>query len=134
MRFLSFFLFVAVFLLGLGVFYTPVMAQGPAEVQLINPLGGSEENPAGIARQQGSESSQAIISELAARIIKGILGLVGSLSLSVFMYGGCLWLTSAGEAAKVKSGWQAMIYASVGLFVIFGAYAILSTVIRGVTS
>lgn len=41
------------------------------------------------------------INDFAARIIN-ILGLVGTISLVLFIYGGLIWMTSAGSADKVK--------------------------------
>ncbi len=55
-----------------------------------------------------------------------LFGVFGSLSLVVFLYGGFLWLTSGGNSDKVKQGAEAMIYAVVGIFIIFGSYAILN--------
>lgn len=102
--------------------------------ELVNPIGGTKDNPSGISREAKKDSDvTAPINELAGRVIKSALGLVGSLTLLVFIYGGFMWLTSGGAADKVKLGWQAMIYSAVGLFIVFGAYAILSLVINGLT-
>ena len=35
-------------------------------------------------------------------IIKAVLGIVGSISLAIFTYGGFIWLTSAGNMEKVQ--------------------------------
>ncbi len=65
------------------------------------------------------------------KIITSGLGILGSLTLLAFIYGGVLWLTSAGREDMVKKGSHAMMYAAIGLLVIFSAYAILSTIITG---
>jgi hypothetical protein len=102
--------------------------------ELVNPIGGTKDNPRGISREAVKDKDvTAPINELAARVIKSALGLVGSLTLLVFIYGGFMWLTSAGSAEQVKKGWHAMIYSALGLFIVFGAYAILSLVIKGLT-
>ncbi|MFA5937365.1 MAG: pilin [Candidatus Paceibacterota bacterium] len=67
------------------------------------------------------------------RTVSRILGVVGALTLLVFVYGGFLWLTSAGKEDKVKTGSNAMLYAALGLFIIFASYGILNLVIRGLT-
>lgn len=72
------------------------------------------------------------IEQVFGGIITAVLGIIGSITLVVFMYGGFLWLTSAGNADKVKQGTQAMLYGIIGLFIIFSAYAILNTIITGI--
>lgn len=119
-------------IIGFGLFI-PTVGLAQETTELINPIGGTEENPAGISRLGQNDDASKPIQDLTARIIQNVLGLVGSFALIVFIYGGFTWLTSAGAADKVKAGWKAMIFAAVGLFIIFGAYAILSTVITGLT-
>lgn len=89
--------------------------------QLTNPLGGSSANKKGITD----------VNEIVGKVIQAVLGILGSIALVVFMYGGFLWLTSAGSEEKVSAGLSAMLYAAVGIFVIFGSYAILNTVLSG---
>ncbi|MBI4992568.1 MAG: hypothetical protein HZC26_00285 [Candidatus Magasanikbacteria bacterium] len=91
-------------------------------VTLINPLGGSVTNPSGLTDMR----------VLIGNIIAGAMGIIGSLVLMVFVYGGFLWLTSAGNTEKVKKGLDTMMWAAIGLFLIFGAYAILSLVLEAI--
>ena len=67
------------------------------------------------------------VPDLTGNIIKVALGVMGSLALLAFVYGAFLWLTSAGKEEKVSTGTKAMLFATIGIFVIFSAYAILST-------
>ncbi len=90
-------------------------------VPLVNPIGGTVENP------EGQTNMAAII----GGIVKAGLALIGSLTLVVFVYGGFLWMTSGGNADRVAKGKTIMMWAVLGLFIIFGSYAILSTVISG---
>jgi len=92
-----------------------VFAQAGETIALENPIGAGTD-----------------INTILGSGIKVALGVVGSLSLLVFVYGGFLWLTSAGSSEKVKKGWDTMIYAAIGLFVIFSSYAILNTVLNGI--
>ncbi len=85
------------------------------DVQLENPLGTTK------------------IPEILGSIVKKLLTILGSISLLVLVAGGFLWLTSAGNAEKVKLGTNTMLYAIIGLFIIFSSYAILNTVIGGLT-
>lgn len=66
-------------------------------------------------------------------IIKAILGIVGSLALAVFIYGGFMWITSAGNEDKVKRGKDMIIWASFGLAIIFASYALVNFVISAVS-
>ncbi len=96
-------------------------------VELTNPLGG---------RDDGSSEGKLGITDLrvaVGNVIAKILGLIGSLAFLAFIYGGFMWLTSAGNADRVQKGSTAMLYATIGLFVIFGAYAILNTILEGLS-
>ena len=90
-------------------------------VKLINPIGGTSSTPRG----------ETDVMKILGLTINYALGIIGSLTLVVFVYGGVLWLTSGGTPEKIKTGSQAMMWAVIGLVVIFASYAILSTIISG---
>lgn len=58
-----------------------------------------------------------------------ILGISGSLALLMFLYGGFLWITSAGNEKKVQEGKDTITKAVIGLAIIFGAYAFITFII-----
>ncbi|MDO8559463.1 MAG: pilin [bacterium] len=62
---------------------------------------------------------------LIGRVISAVLGLVGSIALVIFMWGGFQWMTSAGNAEKVTKGKMAILWAALGLAVIFSSYALV---------
>lgn len=66
---------------------------------------------------------------LIGRIIKTILGVVGALALAMFIYGGFTWLTSAGSPDKIKKGKDILIWAVIGLVVIFASYTAVDFVL-----
>jgi len=66
--------------------------------------------------------------EFIGRIIKAILGIVGSLALVMFIYGGFNIMTAAGTAEKVEKGKQILVWATIGLIVIFTSYALVKFV------
>lgn len=70
--------------------------------------------------------------ELVGQIISSVFGIVGSLALVMFVYGGLLWMTSSGRAEQVKKGRDIFIWAVVGLVVVFSAYSLVRFVIQGV--
>lgn len=80
------------------------------DVTLDNPLG--EDDPA----------------VLIGRVVSGVLALVGSLAFIMFIYGGITWMLARGNDKEVQKGKDILIWAIIGLAVIFAAYAILNTV------
>ncbi len=64
-------------------------------------------------------------SVLVGRIIKGVLGVVGSIALIIFIYGGFVWMTASGHSDMVQKGKDTLIWASIGLAVIFASYALV---------
>ncbi len=67
--------------------------------------------------------------ELIGRIINAVLGIVGSIALAMFIYGGFTWMTSSGNMEKVQKGKDILIWAAIGLVVIFASYALVKFVI-----
>ena len=101
------------FLLGITLSCLPLVVFG---AKLNNPL--------------GQDDLKVII----GRIINYILGFSGTLALLMFIWGGFTWMTSGGAEAKIKSGKDTLIWATIGLVVIFSAYALVKTLIIGITS
>jgi hypothetical protein len=66
--------------------------------------------------------------QLAANIMKLIWGIVGSLALLMFVWGGFQWLTAAGEESRVKAGWDTFINATIGIVIILGSWVIINTI------
>lgn len=113
-RFIIFALLLASFALS----FSPVLAQSGT----VN-TGGSETltNPLG-----DINTPQAFI----GKIINSILGVVGSLALLMFVYGGLIWMTSSGNPEKVKKGRDTLVWAAIGLVIIFSAYGLTRFVIN----
>jgi len=76
------------------IFETSFAMYLPDALALTNPTteGVSLTNP--LTNPLGNVSSPQI---LIGRVINGILSVVGSLALVMFIYGGLLWMTSAGS-------------------------------------
>src|SRR5687767_8742299 len=66
------------------------------------------------------------------RIIAVMLGLLGSISLAVFVWGGIIWMTASGNDEKIKKAKNVIVYAVFGLIMAFGSYAILRTFLNQV--
>lgn len=67
------------------------------------------------------------------RVIQGILGVVGSIALVMFIYGGFTWMTASGNTEKVTKGKDIILWSILGLIVIFTSFALVTFVIKTVS-
>lgn len=70
------------------------------------------------------------IAKVGKNLVKGALGITGVLALIAFVWGGIEWMTSGGKEQRISQGKSMMIWAVVGMVVIFGSYAIINLVFR----
>lgn len=89
----------------------------PSSINLPNPLPGVTTIPG-----------------LIGRVISAVLAIVGSLALAMFIYGGFTWMLSGGNSNAVERGKNILIWAAVGLVVIFVSYALISFIITTISS
>jgi hypothetical protein len=68
---------------------------------------------------------------LIGRVINAILGVVGSLALLMFIFGGLTWMLAAGSPERVQKGKNILVWATIGLIVIFTSYAMVRFVFKG---
>ena len=87
----------------------------PDAVCLENPLGPGD----------AAKSPQILL----GNIIRSVLGVIGSLALVMFIYGGITWMLSGGNQERVAKGKQILIWATLGIIIIFSAYALVRFVI-----
>jgi len=66
---------------------------------------------------------------LAIKISQWVLGVVGTLSLIMFIYGGVMFLISAGSAEMVSKAKKIIIAAVIGLIIVFSSYLIIKFVL-----
>ena len=57
-----------------------------------------------------------------------LLGLVGLIAVIVFIHAGLEYMTSGGNSAGIKAAKERMLNAVIGIFVLFGGYAILHAI------
>jgi lysylphosphatidylglycerol synthetase-like protein (DUF2156 family) len=62
------------------------------------------------------------------RVIRTALGFVGALFLAMFVYGGALWMTAAGDEKKVQSAKTTIRNAVIGIFIVALSYAFISLI------
>lgn len=77
---------------------------------------------------------EASVPQLIGRVIQIVLGVSGSLALLMFVYGGLIWLTASGEPGKIDKGRKTLIWATIGIAVLFGAFSLANFVITGLGS
>ncbi len=87
-------------------------ATGQDCVSLVNPLGETD------------------IKIILGNTVKVVVGIIGTIAFVVFVYGGFQWLTSAGNSEKIAKGMQAMLWAGIGIIVVFSSYAILTLILQ----
>jgi predicted permease len=83
-------------------------------------LGGLQ-NTAAKVPMYGQPVAPSII---AASIIKALLAFIGVVFMILFIYGGFLYMTSAGESDKVKKAKGLIKNAIIGVLIVMSAYAI----------
>ena len=82
---------------------------------------------AGSLKSPGSSASSALAGE-AGRIIGTILSFLGIIFLVLMIAGGLMWMTAAGNDARVKTARSLIVAAIIGLIVVLSAYAITTFV------
>lgn len=69
------------------------------------------------------------ISQIVGNVLRALFGILGSIALLMFIYGGFTWLTSGGAAEKIQKGKDTMVWAVLGIAIVFAAYTIVNFVI-----
>jgi len=67
---------------------------------------------------------------IAVRASRWILGIVGSLALLMFVYGGFMFLISSGSSDKISKAKAIIVAAMVGLIIVFSSYLIIQFVLK----
>ena len=92
----------------------------------VNTNQGGSGNKVNLSNPLGYTSPNTLI----GKVINGALGIVGSIALAMFIYGGLTWMTAAGNNEKTQKGKDILIWATLGLIVIFSSASILSFIFR----
>lgn len=87
-------------------------------------------NTAGLTNVLGTVDIRVVI----GRVIDVILGLAGSVSLLIFMWGGFQYLTAAGDPSKASKGKDTIKFGVLGLTVIILSYTLITTVVNLISS
>ena len=101
---------IKIFFSSLGLLLFPLVTR--AAVSISNPLNVDS------------------LPKLINNVISGLLGVVGAISLLMVVIGGILWMTSGGNSDRIKRGKDTLVWAVMGLIVIFLSYAIINFVFQ----
>ncbi len=67
-------------------------------------------------------------------ILNAVIGVLGIVAVIVIIIGGINYMTSSGDAAKVKKAKDTILYGVIGLIICVLAFAIVNFVISGILS
>ena len=96
----------------------PTNTNAQGTVTLDNPLG----------------KGKTDVPTLLGTVVNYVMGIIGSLALVMFIYGGATWMLSGGNQEMVTRGKQTLIWAAIGIVIIFTAYALVRFVIQAITN
>lgn len=105
---------------------TPVLASGSG-IQDEEPTPDFSSLPT-FTNPMNIDSPQTFI----GKIINIIMGVVGSIALIMFIFGGITWMTAGGNEQKVKKGVGILVWSVIGLVAIFLSYAIVNILLKQV--
>jgi len=97
-----------------------LLSCSPASAAQTDLFGGQE---AGINANIGLSSQP--IQVIIARLINIFLGFLGIIALVIFVYAGFLWMTSAGDAAKIERAKKMITASIIGLIIILASYSLV---------
>lgn len=67
-------------------------------------------------------------------VIRALLGLSGAVALFVFVWSGLMMMLAAGDAKKITTAKSSLVWATIGLVVIFTSYTLVYTLITALST
>lgn len=132
--------------LGICFLLAPAVS-GVSAQNLQDAFGSTEGNsaPGGIGRGESPlqeaargagydiQDGENQLDSTVAAVIMAVLSLLGVVFLILIIYGGILWMTAAGNEDQVGKARKVLTAATIGLIIVFSAYAISYFVIEALT-
>lgn len=118
---------LAIFL-SLAAFSLTASAQG----LLPGASGNSDCTKDGRSAAECGDYTVSDIASMTITVSNWIFGIVGSLTLLMFVYGGLMFLISAGSSDKVSSAKKIISAAVVGLIIVFASYVIINFILGSI--
>lgn len=86
----------------------------------------SDDNPAAVSALTGGEGD---LKELIKTILNFALGFLGFVATIMVIYGGILYVTSAGNDDNVGKAKKILLYAAIGIVLIMISFALVNTIL-----
>lgn len=109
-------------LLGVALLVTSFFVDPAFATSLID----SSDNPSAISGATGGENN---IKDLALTIVNFFLGFLGFIATLMVIYGGVLYVTSAGNEDNVGKAKNILLYAAIGIVIILASFAFINTIL-----
>ena len=90
---------------------------------------GNNKTPGGVKPVAGGNTD---LEGNVINIINGVIGVLGLVAVVVVIIGGVQYMTSSGDAGKVKKAKDTILYGIIGLVVCILAFAIVNFVIKNI--
>lgn len=100
----------------------------PAASAVIDPCAQAGDKSSSVCADFG-KGSDTTVSNFWGNIISTMLMVIGLLAVAVIIYGGLMYVTSAGKSDHIAKSKNIIIYAVVALVVAISAYAIVTFVL-----
>jgi TRAP-type C4-dicarboxylate transport system permease small subunit len=95
--------------------------------EIIKP--GTDTAPSGVKPVAGGADT---LENNIINIINGVIGVLGLAAVVIVIIGGVQYMTSSGDAGKVKKAKDTILYGIIGLIICILAFAIVNFIIRNV--
>ena len=122
-------IFCLVFVCLFGVFNVAFAADEDAKKAVADAVS-KVESGFSSATISGGADPEGAAQGLIGKGIKIFLGIVGTIALLVFIYSGIMWMLAGGKEAFVQKAESSMIWAALGLFVVFISYTIITYLVE----
>lgn len=109
-------------MLGLAVTVSSFVADPTMATSLIN----SSDNIDAVSSATGGEGS---LKDLVQTILNYALGFLGFVTVIMVIYGGVLYVTSAGNDDNVGKAKKILLYSAIGIVMILASYAFVNTIL-----
>jgi hypothetical protein len=86
------------------------------------------------ADSAGVKSAETDPAKVVGKVIEILLSVLGAIFLVIVIYGGIMWMTSAGAPESVTKAQNMIIDGSIGLIVCLGAYALTYYIVSALTT
>ncbi len=77
-------------------------------------------------------SNETNLTDTIINIINAVIGVLGLVAVVIIIIGGINYMTSSGEASKVKKAKDTILYGVIGLVICVLAFAIVNFVIKNI--